>query len=76
MIDTQLDDCVTTQQPDATHFLTSGTLRLVMDHANATSSAPKKDFVFIISSSQKQNSLRIRDENAIFTLCFGDNFCH
>ena len=29
MIDTQLDDYVTTQQPDATHFLTSGTLRLV-----------------------------------------------
>ena len=29
MIDTQLDDYVTTQQPDAMHFLTSGTLRLV-----------------------------------------------
>ena len=30
MIDTQLDDYVTTQRPDATHFLTSGTLRLAM----------------------------------------------
>ena len=30
MMDAQLDDYVTSQQPDATHFLTPGTLRLVI----------------------------------------------
>ena len=30
MMDAQLDDYVTSQQPDATHFLTPGMLRLVI----------------------------------------------
>ena len=32
-MDTQLDDYVTSQQPDGTNFLTSGALRLVVKHA-------------------------------------------